>query len=136
MVIAGGLGTGNLAIYSFWRCLRGGVVIKILINSNTVLRLGDGFVYVCANAPRVGLEIRVSLFASEAREHNSGFSEPVRERGIGNSAQARSLSLAEQPGSVRVRVECLIGKQNKPTLFQVTEPRSVSVTGQLIAKFI
>jgi len=32
-VIAGGLGTGSLAIFSLWRCLKGGVVIKILSNN-------------------------------------------------------------------------------------------------------
>jgi hypothetical protein len=40
MVIAGGLGTGNLAIFSLWRCLRDGVVIKFL-NYN---RLVNSFV--------------------------------------------------------------------------------------------
>jgi hypothetical protein len=28
------LGTGSLAIFTLWRCLRGGVVIKILNNNN------------------------------------------------------------------------------------------------------
>ena len=32
----GGLGTGSLAIFSLWRCLRGGVVIKILNNNQHV----------------------------------------------------------------------------------------------------
>ena len=33
-MIAGSLGTGRLAIFSLWRCLRGDVVIKILNNKN------------------------------------------------------------------------------------------------------
>jgi hypothetical protein len=32
---AGSLGPGSLAIFSLWRCLRGGVVIKIPHNNNS-----------------------------------------------------------------------------------------------------
>jgi hypothetical protein len=38
-VIAGSLGKGSLAIFSLWRCLMGGVVIKILNNILTTLSL-------------------------------------------------------------------------------------------------
>jgi hypothetical protein len=39
VVVAGGLGTGDLVILSLWRCLRGDVVIKILnsMDENTVV---------------------------------------------------------------------------------------------------
>ena len=36
------------------------------------------------------------------------------------------LFLDRSAGPIGVCVECLVGKQNKPTLFKVTEPSSVS----------
>jgi hypothetical protein len=38
-LVAGGLGTGVLAVFLLWRCLRGGVEIKILNNNNYVYTL-------------------------------------------------------------------------------------------------
>jgi hypothetical protein len=43
VVVAGGLGTGGLVIFSRWRCLKGHVVIKILNNSTVSNGIGEHF---------------------------------------------------------------------------------------------
>jgi hypothetical protein len=45
-VIAGGLGTDNLAIFPRWRCLWGTVVIKILNNNNHTDTLDDDDLFI------------------------------------------------------------------------------------------
>jgi len=54
---------------------------------------------------------------------NAGEREIVWKEGEGEEGEReREGGTREEPG---VCVECLIGKQNKPTLFKVTEPSSV-----------